>query len=384
MKPGSVTISAAESFSSDPGENMSQIVFYRQLHKVVAVGVLVIACWPVLATAQAYFDRYGLVAKSPVVDLGIQPLGYPSGVISAVMQHDRILKAALAQSGQPLKTHPFRRGADMVALLADHRLEAGLLGDMPTILAAATANVWVVGLVKQTFTAIVVKGDTHVRGLAGKRIGIVEASSAHHTLLQALASAGLNESQVKLVALGVDEMPDALARGDIDAFAAWEPAPTIALSQSAKVRIVSRGLSTDYFVIDQYFEKQSPETARQLVAGFVRAIQWMRRSQHNVEKATIWAMADAQALSGKVGTLSVAQIASITKREILNIPSAPAILKSPGSPPLKKEFLFLADLGKMPPGGTWDNVETAFTYDGLARVMADPRRYQLATFDYED
>ena len=102
----------------------------------------------------------------------------------------------------------------MVALLADHRLEAGLLGDMPTILAAATANVWVVGLVKQTSTAIVAKGDTQVRGLAGKRIGYVEASSAHHTWLQALASAGLSESRVKLVALGVDEMPEALARGD--------------------------------------------------------------------------------------------------------------------------------------------------------------------------
>jgi len=363
---------------------MNRTLYPQYLQKILAIGVLALGLLPSSATAQAYFDRYGLVADSSAVDLGIQPLGYPSGVISAVMQHDRILKSALAQSGQPLKTHPFRRGADMVALLADHRLEAGLLGDMPTILAAATANVWVVGLVKQTSTAIVAKGDTQVRGLAGKRIGYVEASSAHHTLLQALASAGLSESRVKLVALGVDEMPEALARGDIDAFAAWEPAPSIALGQSDKVRIVSRGLSTDYFVIEQHFEKQSPEAARHLVAGFVRAIEWMRRSQRNVEKATVWAMADAQALSGKVGSLSVAQIVSITQREILNIPSAPAILKSPGAPPLKQEFLFLTSLGKMPPGGTWDNVETAFTYDGLAKVMADPRKFQLATFDYED
>lgn len=363
---------------------MNQIVLYRQLQKVVAAGVFALGFLPTLATAQSYFDRYGLVANSPAVDLGIQPLGYPSGVISAVMQHDRILKAALAQSGQPLKTHPFRRGADMVALLTDHRLEAGLLGDMPTILAAATASVWIVGLVKQTSTAIVAKGDTQVRGLSGKRIGYVEASSAHHTLLQALASAGLNESRVKLVALGVDEMPEALARGDIDAFAAWEPAPSIALGQSDKVRIVSRGLSTDYFVIEQHFEKQSPEAARHLVAGFVRAIEWMRRSQRNVEKAATWAMADAQALSGKVGTISVAQIASITQREILNIPSAPVVLKSAGAPPLMKEFLFLSGLGKMPPGGTWDNVDAAFNYDGLAQVMADPRKFQLTSFNYED
>ncbi len=211
-------------------------------------------CFPATSGAEEYFDRYGLAPASPAVDLGVQPLGYPSGVISAVMRRDRILKKALADSRQPLKTHPFRRGADMVALLAERRLEAGLLGDMPTILAAAGGNVWIAGLVKQTSTAIVTKGDTQARGLAGKRIGYVEASSAHHTLLQGLASAGLDETRVKLVALRIDDMPDALERGDIDAFAAWEPAPSIALKNSNKNHIVFRGLSTDYFVIERDFE----------------------------------------------------------------------------------------------------------------------------------
>jgi ABC-type nitrate/sulfonate/bicarbonate transport system substrate-binding protein len=340
--------------------------------------------WSEIALAEAYFDRYGLLPASPAVDLGTQPLGYPSGVISAVMQHDRILKKALADRQLPLKTHPFRRGADMVALLTEQRLEAGLLGDMPTIVAASTGNVWIVGLVKQTSTAIVTKGDVQVRGLTGKRIGYVEVSSAHHTLLQALASAGLNERQVKLVALGVDEMPDALERGDIDAFSAWEPAPSVALAKNDKNRIVSRGLSTDYFVIERHFAERAPEAARQVVAGFIRAIEWMRRSQRNVETAVGWAMADAEALSGKPAALSVAQIVSIIKRDILNIPSAPAILSSPGKPPLKDEFQFLTSLGKLPPGGKWENVEAALSYDGLARVIAAPRVYQLNTFDYAD
>ncbi len=350
---------------------------------LLAAGVLALSV-PATSGAEEYFDRYGLAPGSPAVDLGVQPLGYPSGVISAVMQRDRILKKALADSGQPLKTHPFRRGADMVGLLAERRLEAGLLGDMPTILAAAGGNVWIAGLVKQTSTAIVTKGDTQARGLAGKRIGYVEASSAHHTLLQGLASAGLDETRVKLVALRIDDMPDALERGDIDAFAAWEPAPSIALKNSNKNHIVFRGLSTDYFVIERDFERRSPQAARHVVAGFLRAIRWMRGSQRNVDLAARWAMADSAAFSGKPAALAAAQIGAITHREILDIPSAPVILHSPGAHPLNNAYQFLSGLGKLPAGGKWKNVEAAFAYDGLTRVMAEARSFQVGSFDYEE
>lgn len=334
--------------------------------------------------AANYFDAYGLTADSPALDLGVQPLGYPSGVISTVMRHDRILQKALADARLPLKTHPFQRGADMVGLLGERRLEAGLLGDMPTILSAAMGQVWVVGLVKQTSTAIVARGSAQLSQLAGKRVGYVEVSSAHHTLLQGLSSAGLDDSKVSMVPLRVDEMPDALERGDIDAFAAWEPAPSVALARNANNRIVFRGLSSDYFVIERGFAQRHPEAALQLVAGFVRAIEWMQRSQRNVEKAAAWTLADGQAFSGKPPGVAIRQVVAITRRDILDIPSAPAIPRGPDNIPLKTEFQFLEKLGKLPAGARWALVESAFGYDGLARVLSETRKYQIATFDYED
>lgn len=340
--------------------------------------------FPGIGAAEEYFDHYGLSPASPAVDVGVQPLGYPSGVISSIMQRDRLLKKALSEAKLPLQTHPFRRGADMVGLLADRRLEAGLLGDMPTLLAASSGSVWIVGLVKQSPTAVVAKGDTQIAGLAGKRIGYVDASSAHLTLLQGLASAGISESQVKLVSLGVDDMPDALERSDIDAFAGWEPATTVALGKSDKNHIVFRGMTTDYFVIEQRFEKRYPQAARQLVAGFLRAVEWMRRSPAHVEMAARWAMADTEAFSGKPAALSASQISGITRREILEVPSAPTILMRPGATPLKQEFDFAMKLGKLPAGGSWSAVEAALAYDGMARVLAEARAFQLHTFDYEN
>lgn len=335
--------------------------------------------------AEAYFDRYGLTPASAALDLGTQPLGYPSGVISAVMSRDRIMQKALALQGHPLKPHPFQRGADMLPLLADKRLEAGLLGDVPTILSASTGDVQIVGLVKQTSTAIVAKGDIQLHTLARKRIGYVDTSSAHHTLLQGLASTKLNESDVTLVPMRVDDMPEALMQGRIDAFAAWEPAPSIALSQSDKNRIIFRGLSSDYFVISSDFEKRSPEAARILTAGFVRAIEWMRRSQKNIETAARWASADVERFSGKPATLPLNQIVAITRREILNVPSAPTIISSPGAPPtLRSEFSFLQSKNKIPQHGDWTKVVKALNYDGLKRIMSDQSKYQTKQFDYAE
>jgi len=334
--------------------------------------------------SQSYFEAYGLATDSAPVDVGVQPLGYPSGVISSVMLRDRLLQKALAGTTGPLKTHPFQRGADMVGLLAQRRLEAGLLGDMPTLLSVSVGKTAVVGLVKQTSTAIVAKDVNQVKGLVGKRIGYTELSSAHHTLLQGLTSAGLDESRVMLVPLRVDEMPDALERGDIDAFAAWEPAPSIALSRNKSNRIVFRGLSSDYFVIEREFAQRKPEAALQLTAGFLRAIAWMQRSQRNVEKAAGWVMADGLAFTGKPATVPIAQVVAITRREILDIPAAPAIPVNKDNLPLRNEFQFLTQLGKLPAGAQWSHVQSAFAYDGLARVLAEPRKYQTTTFDYED
>lgn len=350
--------------------------------------LLALACMAMpLAHAEtaAYYERYGLTPASPAVDVGIQPLGYPAGVLTAVLRHDETLKTRLAELGQPLKTHPFQRGADMLTLFSDKRLEAGLLGDMPTLIAAASGDVSIVGLAKQSPTAIVARDQTQVRGLAGKRIAYVEASSAHQTLLQGLSAAGLKEGDVRLLPMRVDDMPDALKRGDIDAFAAWEPAPSIALAANPANRIVFRGLSSDYFVVSKAFARASPAAVDTLVAAYVRAIEWLRLSQKNIERAARWAQAEAEAFSGRPSPLPVEKIVAITRRELLNVPSAPSIINNPKAPPpLLGEFEFLKRLNKLPADGEWSRVADALNNDLLPRVLTDPRRHETGRFDYRD
>ena len=159
------------------------------------------------------------------IEVGVQPLGYPAAMIGALLGRDAVLRRELTARGYSFKTVPFRKGNDMVGLVGN-RLSAGLLGDMPTILLAAKTEICTVGLVKQTFSSVVSRKVTLLARLKGKRVGYAEGSSAHHTLLQALANVGLTDRDLTLVPLEIDAMPQALETGRMDAFSAWEPATT--------------------------------------------------------------------------------------------------------------------------------------------------------------
>jgi sulfonate transport system substrate-binding protein len=60
--------------------------------------------------------------------------------------------------------------------------------------------------------------------LRGKKIATQLNSSAHFYAVKTLRVAGLSEAEVTVVGMTPPEMPAALARGDVDAVAIWEPA----------------------------------------------------------------------------------------------------------------------------------------------------------------
>jgi ABC-type nitrate/sulfonate/bicarbonate transport system substrate-binding protein len=347
-----------------------------RLHLPMLLALLLIPIYPVSRGEAA------VGVKPATIEVGVQPLGQPAGVIGALIGRDAILKRELARLGYSLKTVPFKRGNDMVDLMGT-RIQAAILGDMPTIASAQKTGICIVGLSKQTFTSIVSRNVTLLAQLKGKRIGFSEGSSAHHTLLQALASVGLTEREVALVPLGIEAMPDALQAGNIAAFAGWEPAPSIALASNPQNRVLFKGLSSDYFVLSRDFASRHPEAALEIVAAFYRAIAWMRKSTANIELAADWVRKDAEGLSGTTSKLTNAQTIDIARKDVLDIPSAPAILRRPGEKPrLSDEFAFLKAQGKIPASADLPRLQAAFDYDGLQRVLKSPRRYHLNEYHY--
>lgn len=324
-----------------------------------------------------------LAAPAPQkISLGVQPLGYPVAMITAVMKRDQVLADAMAKRGKKVEHVPFLKGNDMVDLVGKS-LAGAFLGDMPTIRTSARTGIWIVGLVKQTFSSVVARKITMVKELAGRSVGYAEGSSAHHTLLQGLKAAGLSEKDVRLVPVTVSDMPDALASGKIDAYAAWEPAPTISLTRDPATRILYRGISTDYFVLSREFEAKHPEEALLITASFIRACNWMRADRRHLREAAQWSLADYEAYSGKVPSFSVDQVMDIALKEILSIPSAPAIpTLAKNKPRLAEEFLFLKQSGKLADNSTLEQLQGAFAWGGLARVLSSPKAYHLKEYRY--
>ncbi len=350
--------------------------------------IIVLLCLALAATAQAaepqYFNRYTFGPADRVVDFGTQPVSLPDVMLTEVMKRDRILQAALSKDGLTLKEHPFYKGMDMVGLLADNRLEAAVFGDMPTLTAVATRDIVVVGLVKQTFSSLVANRYMQLSHLKGKRIGFAHGSTAHYTLLQGLASAGLTEKDVTLVPLGLSEMPDALRDGRIDAFSAWEPAPTVALTLLPESAVIYKGINTSYFVLDRNFVRRQPEAARQLTAAFMRAVNWLRASEQNVRRAAAWSLEASEAFTGKKPQFTAIQAAAITHRELLDVVSAPLIPAKYTEPDglLYREFEFLKEVQKIPADSDWHRVRASVYLSFQRNIAAQAAHYRLRAYDY--
>jgi len=125
-------------------------------------------------------------------------------------------------------------------------------------------------------------GINKVADLKGKRVMLPRMTSAHYYLVAMLRSAGLTEEDVVLVNLpqakgdqtGMDQMSDALVRGEVDAISIWEPEPEEAMHQLGKDAVVLQDRSVYREVFNLHArapDLADPEKRRAIVA-FVRAV----------------------------------------------------------------------------------------------------------------
>jgi NitT/TauT family transport system substrate-binding protein len=79
-----------------------------------------------------------------------------------------------------------------------------------------------------------------------KKFGIVKGTVSEYSAQMALKKYGIDPASVQFVPSGPPELPALLARGDIDAFFAWEPWPGIAIKQGAKTIATSGDVGYSY------------------------------------------------------------------------------------------------------------------------------------------
>lgn len=117
-------------------------------------------------------------------------------------------------------------------------------------------------------------GIARVDDLKGKRVATLATTSAGYFLARMLEEAGLAFADVTAVRMPPEAMADALARGDVDAVAIWEPhagSAAHAIGDDA-IAFAGDGVYRELFNLNTTAARLAdPEVRREIVA-FVRAV----------------------------------------------------------------------------------------------------------------
>jgi len=219
--------------------------------------------------------------------------------------------------------------------------------------------------------------------LRGKKIGYAFGSNAHFALLNSLSAFHLSEDDVTLVPLDVSEMPTALDEGIIDAFSAWEPTPTITTTLFPETRIVQRSITTGYLYFSSAFANRYPIQVKHIIASELRALNWLANKRNLIE-ASEWALLSGGALSNNGPVLSPESYALIAKDDLLGLTDAefiPERLLEPNNL-LFQEFIFLQNIGKIPPSVEWERIRLQFNLELAREVRSRTDYYDLEDYDY--
>jgi len=330
------------------------------------------------------YSGYDFGEDESVIDIGTQPIGVSPGIIGEILEHDAVLRSALAELGLELRIHHFLKGSDSNFFLRRGDLEVVTGGDMPVLTACATMDVVVAALIKQGFSAIIAREHIPMEDLKGKKIGYLLGSNAHFALLQSLKDVGLDESDVHLVPLDVSEMPTALDKGDIDAFSTVEPNTTLALTEHDDFLVIHRSLSTSYLYFEGSFVDRYPEAARLIIASQIRSMGWMREAKDNILQASRWTIQSREYLTGQKSTLSEYQYADLFKSELLDVSPVAALPAGDLEPEgrLQREFLFIKDMGNLPAAAERSKIPGCFDLSLIPEILAEAQYYQLQTYDF--
>ncbi len=170
------------------------------------------------------------------------------------------------------------RGMDLVAL-ANYSGNAAKAGSDATMALIASG------------TSGIRKGD--LASLRGKRIAASFGTINHLYALALIEKAGLTPNDVTLVNTPPPDMTVALLSRGIDAFAAWDPWPIVALRDvPGAVEVVRGGDVISYLgfnVTTRAWAAGNGPTIVKVLAGLAEADQWMRKNpQRAAQVATRW------------------------------------------------------------------------------------------------
>ncbi|MBV8679534.1 MAG: sulfonate ABC transporter substrate-binding protein [Aquitalea sp.] len=209
---------------------------------------------------------WGLSNLASAVELNI---GYQKSAINLLsLKAQGTLEKRLKPLGVEVKWYEFQAGPPILEAINAGSLSIGMTGDSPPVFAqAAGADIVYIGQepAKPASSAILVPENSPLHKLAdlkGKRIAFTKGSSAHYLVVSALAKAHVAYQDITPVYLTPSEARAAFERGNVDAWAIWDPYYAAA-EKAGHVRVLAngKGLSSNntFYLAARKFASANPQ-----------------------------------------------------------------------------------------------------------------------------
>lgn len=228
-------------------------------NKVIAIIIAII----VIVIAGGYFLLGG---SGDTVTIGYLPSDHDAALFVADAQ------GKYKENGINTKLVQFNNGGDLMTAMASGEVDVGYVGITPVLSSIAKGvPVKVISAAQTEGSGIVVAKDSginDVSDLAGKKIATpAEASIQHMLLTYYLEQNGMKISDLKVSAMKVPSMNDALKTGKIDGMITFEPYVTIAEKNGATVLAGSQDILPEHpccvvVATDKFLENKPNETQK--------------------------------------------------------------------------------------------------------------------------
>lgn len=333
------------------------------------------------------YSNYNFIQSDSIINIGIQPLYMPTGLILEVIKRDKILNETLATLGKKIEYHSFLKGADVNFFLQKGTLDGGVGGAMPALSASFTSDIIIPIIIQKGNISIIARNPMLTNDLKRKRIGYAYGSISHFFILELLYSEGFTEEMVSLIPMEISEMADALHNNEIDLYSSWEPNVAADYKQHPDSYVTFKKITNGYLYFSADFVQQNTKVVNHMLAALLRAITWMKSDRDNLLLACDWNLQEMEKLTGKKSILNADEIADLALRDILGYlsiyESAISEEEFLYNSSLHKEFDFLLKISKKEVNFDWEHTINSFNNNLIIEIMEHPKVFQLYNYNYK-
>jgi sulfonate transport system substrate-binding protein len=226
--------------------------------------------------------------KSTANEKKVIRIGYQaSSSLTILAKAKGFFEEEFGKDGTEVSYSLFVAGPPMVEALSGDRLDIANLGPLPAISARSSGiDVKAVGRAysDDLYYGLLVRPDSSissVKDLAGKKIGVQVGSGAHLFLMLLLQQNGLKNSDVNVVNLPTSDHQTALATGNVDAVATWQPfVSTIELSKAGKVLANSKNViqTVGVYLARNGFGQKDPALVERFLKVHQKATDYLKNN----------------------------------------------------------------------------------------------------------